>query len=230
MGHIGLRIDDNLKTAFKQACDKMGISMTHYLTGQVRELVQNGEEHIDDNVWFKAMQQSIKDDAQEYQKAFHVANNLHEELEIQLVEKRYPMHPEEVEMEWYSRYWEVLDACDRPDRIMIRKKMQMNNTFASYCTLHPSDVEYDIDVTDAAVTFLGRVAIEDDQEAAFAQLNDLISSGLVPDRRRDSIKDEIRNLSKKQWRNEWKRAVWQGDGPNVESEETLSEPARMSVL
>lgn len=208
MGRIRARVSDDLKDALTQVCDHMNVTESMVIRGHARDVIEKHAEAVDDDTLFKAKSDYVKSDHKAYQQALHLPNNLHEELQTQLREKRFPMHPEEVYGRWYTPYKEIVElGLDGESK--QRKLAQLTHTIHQYSVLHYSVETPDWSRVDAAVNFAGTVLVDEGKEEAKAFIGDLVDANMLPDRRRDETFDALNDLATEQWRGKWKEALKQ---------------------
>lgn len=206
MARVRSRITDDLKAAFGQVCEHMSVQESTVIRGHVRDVVENHSDAVDDDTLFKAKSDYVKEDNKAYQQALHIPNNFHEELQVQLREKRYPLHPEEVAERWYKPYHEIIELGLEGD-CEQRKLSQITHALNQYCVLHYAVDTPGISQVDAAVDFAGVILVEEGSEEARAFIGDLVAANMLPDRQRDEAFDALNDLSKKRWRESWNEAI-----------------------
>lgn len=206
MGRIRARVSDDLKEAFGQVCDHMNVQESTVIRGHARDVIEKHSDAVDNDTLFKAKSDYVKDDHKAYQQALHLPNNLHEELQVQLREKRYPMHPEEVHKRWFAPYREIIEL-GLDGHSQSRKLAQLAHALHHYSVLHYSVETPDWNNVDSAVNFAGTILVDEGKEEARAFVNDLVEANMLPDRKRDEAYDALNNLATEQWRGKWQEAI-----------------------
>lgn len=201
------RIDSGTKEAFQGVCEHLGIQASEALRGLTKKMVKDHEDALPEETLLKAKVEIIKEDERPYQQAMHLPNNFFEETRT-LLDKRYPPHPEkEIKPRKLDPYKETVSlACDGD--LEARKIGQLEHVYRNYRRLHPDTETKDIESSvDAVISYGVSLKIEEDMEAAKTFVKGMIADSVVPEHMRDMMFDTIREKGKKEWQDEWERAM-----------------------
>jgi len=207
MARLHIRCDEHLKVALQEVCDEYGVNMSQLMRGKIREIAEKEREAIPDEIYRQAKVEEIKEQSATRQEVAHLPNNLFQQIR-RLIEKRFPLTPEEVKRNYAEPYKQQIQLYYDGDEL-ARKEAQILHAVRSYKHSHPDTRPEDSEKLQNAIAELAfSLRKEESMDEARAFVKRMVNDGILPEQYRDETMDIVRNMNQDRWEGDWNKAVW----------------------